>query len=306
MAIIKGGSPLGELSGKMGGLVFSRNKGGAYVRQYVIPVNPNTVAQVNARAAFGSSAANWHNFNANEKARWQNYAEGIFSPLLQPNMGQFSGINAFTSLSNVVANANIRNLGINPLAFGSYSIETDTVPTINVTNETNYAVPDIPPSEFNTGVLQALGGVDQVALTIKNASINEVGNWNVTFSFNLVNTETIGPSPTTFNLGEMGLINSAGNEVGISCFMSESISQLGDFVRNPFYINLGTTAPITFTDVAIEGEDLTIRAQPSLDRYEYQKFPSVGDIVRLTFVMVDKFGQRKLIGADQSSIKIAP
>ncbi len=39
MAIIRGGSPFGELRGKLGGSVFSRNNAGQIVRAYVVPVN---------------------------------------------------------------------------------------------------------------------------------------------------------------------------------------------------------------------------------------------------------------------------
>lgn len=299
MARIVGGSPLGELSGKMGGLVFARNKGGPYVRQYAVPVNPNTIAQVNARAAFGSSSANWHNLNSPQKAQWQAYAEGIFSPLNQANMGQFSGINAYTSLVNTVANANSKDLGgVSAGSFGSYTLLDSIGVPMDITDEANYGINLDPPSVFNTGTLETLGSVENVQLEVVGGSLDTDLNWSGTFKFIGVQQETPGPVPTSYNLGTTGLVNSVGTNVGIQCFMSETVAQEGDFVVNPYYINLGTTKPILATTLAIEGTQFGIDALLNgINRNNYQKLPNVGDKVRLTYVMIDTYGQRKVIGA---------
>ena len=51
MALIKTGPAVAVISGSVGGTVFSRNKGGAYMRNRSIPVNPQSAAQVVVRAA---------------------------------------------------------------------------------------------------------------------------------------------------------------------------------------------------------------------------------------------------------------
>ena len=44
MAKIKFGMMMTDASGKLGGQVFSKNRGGSYVRTKVTPTNPQTAA----------------------------------------------------------------------------------------------------------------------------------------------------------------------------------------------------------------------------------------------------------------------
>lgn len=303
MARIVGGSPLGELSGKMGGLVFARNKGGAYVRQYAIPINPNTVAQVNARALFGASVANWHSLTPAQKANWENYAQQIYQPLNNANGATFSGINAFTALSAVVANANAKLMIGNA---NNYSLFVDDITEITIDVENSYSLGLNPPAVYNTGTLY--GSVVNPSpepanfnLEIRTASLNELLNWQVTFDVVAVSNEGVAPTSNlgtgNFNLGTQ-IQNTTLQDVGFSCYMSESFNQLGDFVVNPFKIHLGTTALIGATATNVTGEYLKIVSNLSpLNRNDYQALPSPGDKVRLTFVMIDRYGQRKMIGS---------
>lgn len=302
MALIRGGSPLGELSGKMGGLVFARNKGGAYVRQYVAPVNPNTVAQVNARAAFASSVTNFHSLNPTEKALWQDYAQNIFSPLNQPNMGQYSGINAFTSLLNVVNNANSKAIGA-----GDWDVEVDMSGTPIGINTDSYYTLNLqqPPAAFNTGLL--VGGnatPSQVNLQLvpTDAFITEILNFGMTFNLNPVSASQnfAMPQTTSFSIGATENTNFV--PVGFAFYMSESVAQDGDFIVNPYKYHLGTTLPVTEWDSPISGNSITIRATPQLNLDNYQAIPIVGSVVRLTAVMVDLYGQRKMIGSLSTSV----
>ena len=54
MAKIKFGMMMTDARGKLGGQVFSKNKGGAYVRTKVTPSNPQTIAQTTRRALFAA------------------------------------------------------------------------------------------------------------------------------------------------------------------------------------------------------------------------------------------------------------
>lgn len=75
MALIKLGSLAQDVRGSQNGLTFSRNKGGAYVRQKVTPVNPNTSAQRGVRAAFAANSKLWSGtMTAAQRAAWVAYA----------------------------------------------------------------------------------------------------------------------------------------------------------------------------------------------------------------------------------------
>jgi len=56
---IKFGAIVVAGSGKIGGHVASKNRGGAYLRTKVTPTNPNSPAQAGARALLASLSTGW-------------------------------------------------------------------------------------------------------------------------------------------------------------------------------------------------------------------------------------------------------
>lgn len=71
MATIKTGAVVTEIRGSLGGNVFSRNKGGAYVRQRVKPINPNTPKQAAVRGTFGTLQALWRSLTQAQQDEWK-------------------------------------------------------------------------------------------------------------------------------------------------------------------------------------------------------------------------------------------
>ena len=59
MAKIKFGMMMTDASGKLGGQVFSKNRGGSYVRTKVTPTNPQSTAQMSIRGIFASISSRW-------------------------------------------------------------------------------------------------------------------------------------------------------------------------------------------------------------------------------------------------------
>lgn len=66
-ALIKFSAVVGDARGKQGGLVFSRNSAGAYVRAKVTPVNPRTALQSAARGLFASISTAWKSLSQGQK-----------------------------------------------------------------------------------------------------------------------------------------------------------------------------------------------------------------------------------------------
>ena len=58
------------ISGTIGGQVYSRNRGGAYIRTWVKPVNPNTTAQSATRSLFGNLSNNWRALTEAQRTTW--------------------------------------------------------------------------------------------------------------------------------------------------------------------------------------------------------------------------------------------
>lgn len=61
-----------EGRGKLGGHVASRNRGGAYFRTKVTPVNPSTTAQQNVRNSFTDLSQGWRALTPAQRLQWNN------------------------------------------------------------------------------------------------------------------------------------------------------------------------------------------------------------------------------------------
>lgn len=77
MASVRGGI-VGQIGGKLAGAVVVRLPDGrAYLREHVLPRNPRTPAQVEARNRYGRAMEAYRALNSTEMAAWQAYAEGL-------------------------------------------------------------------------------------------------------------------------------------------------------------------------------------------------------------------------------------
>lgn len=90
MAKIKFGMMMTDASGKLGGQVFSKNRGGAYVRTKVTPSNPQTTAQMLVRGIFASISSSWSSLTESARLSFNNlvndYARtDIFGDLRNPS-----------------------------------------------------------------------------------------------------------------------------------------------------------------------------------------------------------------------------
>lgn len=89
-AKIKLGMMMAEARGKLNGSVFSRNRGGAYIRNKVTPLNPKSSAQQAARALLISFAQGWRGLTEAQRTAWnaavENFARtDIFGDLRNPS-----------------------------------------------------------------------------------------------------------------------------------------------------------------------------------------------------------------------------
>lgn len=114
MALIKTSAVVGEVSGKVGGNVFARNKGGAYVRNYTKPINPGTPDQTLVRSLFSNANQDWRALTDAERTGWNQLAESrTFKNRLGDDI-KLSGIALFIKASQNVKNANRNKTGAIP------------------------------------------------------------------------------------------------------------------------------------------------------------------------------------------------
>jgi len=95
MAIVKYSAIVAEARGKEGGVVFSRNASGAYIKTKVTPTNPRTAAQQEQRGLFGSIAQAWKGLTATERTQWQVFADQVPQTNVFGDQIILSGFNAF-------------------------------------------------------------------------------------------------------------------------------------------------------------------------------------------------------------------
>ena len=80
MAKVLFGGGVSAISGKMGGTVYARNKGGAYTRNFVKPTNPATVYQEEARDRLTQYSNEWRTMTDAQRLAWNNWADA--NPIL--------------------------------------------------------------------------------------------------------------------------------------------------------------------------------------------------------------------------------
>jgi hypothetical protein len=77
MAIFTPGAIVSEISGKIAATVYTRNRGGAVIRNRRTPINRRSVAQSLRRQGLGNLASSWRGLTQQQRDSW-NQASGAF------------------------------------------------------------------------------------------------------------------------------------------------------------------------------------------------------------------------------------
>lgn len=77
MGKVKFTAAVAEIRNKVGGVVYSRNRYGSYVRDYAIPTNPETEYQQYYRESFGDHATDWQAMSDEERKQWALAAQQV-------------------------------------------------------------------------------------------------------------------------------------------------------------------------------------------------------------------------------------
>jgi hypothetical protein len=75
MALLVPGAVVSVLSGKIGGTVFARNRGGAYARAYAIPTRVTSETAQSVKAAFAAASQAYANLTTAQIAAWDAYGQ---------------------------------------------------------------------------------------------------------------------------------------------------------------------------------------------------------------------------------------
>jgi len=95
---------LGSISGKVGGLVFSHNAAGAYIRSKGLVINPQTEKQTYQRGLVSEYATQWEALDPAARLAWEAFASS--NPITTPNGGTriISGLSWWVRLNKIHTN----------------------------------------------------------------------------------------------------------------------------------------------------------------------------------------------------------
>ena len=90
MAKVKFSALISEMRNKLNGSVFSRNRGGAYLRTKVTPTNPQTASQVQARSLLTQFSQAWRSLTEAQRTAWRSVVDqwsttDVFGDVVNPS-----------------------------------------------------------------------------------------------------------------------------------------------------------------------------------------------------------------------------
>ena len=74
MAKVQFGSGVAYMSGRVAGTVYSRNKGGSYIRRFSVPVNASTLFQQGVRSSLAAASSAWRDLTPSVQQAWVAWA----------------------------------------------------------------------------------------------------------------------------------------------------------------------------------------------------------------------------------------
>lgn len=116
MAKVKFGAMMVDMRGKLGGQVFSKNRGGAYVRTKVTPSNPQTSDQVAQRARLAEFSQQYRTLTEEQRLAWSSVVT------------QYATTNVFGDLVNPTGSTLFNRVNINIALAGGVTVLTPPLP----------------------------------------------------------------------------------------------------------------------------------------------------------------------------------
>jgi hypothetical protein len=138
MAKVKFTAVVADMRNKLNGSVFSRNRGGAYVRTKVTPLNPQTSAQVGARALLTALAQGFRSLTQEQIAAWNSAVNqwattDIFGDVVNP-----TGLALYVRL-----NANIQNAGGSIISTPPSPVGADAITALSLSADEGSSTYDV-------------------------------------------------------------------------------------------------------------------------------------------------------------------
>jgi len=272
------GNPFGELRGKVGGIVFSRNRAGQFTRGYVKPAQANSVAQANARLNFGDASQQYSALTSFNKIQWQTFANAVYNPLRKTNIGQYNSQQAYIGIkqSAKMSQEKIITTVFEPLGGGAAHVYTG----IDFTTSQNA------PAFTVVGTVTGTGTAGPIPMFTSNIVLPATGNMSFDLNFG---TTGVGKLAGDF-------VDSNGKAFAVGFYLSEPLKFNGQSAKNKYFMFIGNTPIPNFTTNLPDG---TLGVEVSNMQIAYQDFKQW--VVPTQWVLVTSLA----IGQDGTQVKIS-
>ncbi len=149
MARVLFGGGVADVRGKWTGQVFSRNKGGAYFRTKVTPINPNTTFQSTQRAYQSDIAKAWAGtLNDSQRQGWKTFGQILGTNSVFGNKLILSGIAVYQKVNRIILAAGGTRIDDAPT---SNDIASITSGSLAVSSGGGTVILTFAPSPYNAG-----------------------------------------------------------------------------------------------------------------------------------------------------------
>lgn len=191
MGIVTFAAPVAGLRGKVGGLVYSANKSGAYLKAWGKGSNPRTKPQTEHRAALVKFSQAWNGITAAQRTAWDTYA-ALAAQDKTNSLGETystSGFNWFVALTLNLDQAGLAQIDSAPVlgtpAVGTISVTLCRTPDFDTTTycQMSFGDPNLTMNHVVKAWLQNSIG-SQVRAELKAFMVNivpNVGNRRIIF-----------------------------------------------------------------------------------------------------------------------------
>lgn len=184
MALIKLTAIVDNISGKLNGTVFARNKGGNYMRSKSKPTNPRSLAQIAVRAAFGAIAQIWRALTPAQRHAWNAATEDY---KYQNRLGDTKTLSGFALHQKL--NRNLALIGLPPLTSPPSPIALTAPVDIKPTAIAS-------PQEFDILVLNSNENLSNSHIVISATAAISPGVENFSNRLRIISVQPVDPADT--------------------------------------------------------------------------------------------------------------
>lgn len=274
------------MRGKLGGSVYSSNKGGAIVRQFVKPSNPQTPAQMQARATFTTAVSAYAALSALYQQGWNTFALNGFSPKHPKTGVTYSGYNAFVALTSEALNAKALKSATDP---------TVSIPAAATLTLFDFEQPVSPPVGAMSAQIQNSTGTIPISVALDSFVYTSGGTSVLT-----LNLDGGGGLPLTTAPNFKDYISKT--SVGYVVYGSTPIATAQMQPKKTELFAVGIVPPINAVTGWTSGNQIAFDLS-AVKNVGTSKFSYVtGQYAKFTVYAVNKSGQMQLIGSTVSEI----